>query len=186
MTAPRLRLLRIVAIAAVVAVSCSGSDEPGDAPTNTTSPAPATTPPPQATTEAPPAPPAPTTAAPTTQAPAPTTPAPTTTATPAATTASPPATEPPPEGTIITIGDLFFRPSTITVTAGETVVWQHDGSFPHTTTAGTPGDRTGEWHSGTMSGGDTFSVTFDSAGTFQYFCTIHPNDMQATITVTDG
>jgi len=37
-----------------------------------------------------------------------------------------------------------------------------------------------------MTSGEVFSVTFDTTGTFQYFCSIHPNDMQATITVIDG
>ncbi len=37
-----------------------------------------------------------------------------------------------------------------------------------------------------MRTGDTFATTFDTAGTFQYFCSIHPNDMQATIIVTGG
>ena len=69
---------------------------------------------------------------------------------------------------------------------GETVTWQHQGDFFHTTTAGVPGSRTNEWHSGTLTPGDVFSVTFDAAGTFPFFCSIHPNDMQATITVVDG
>ena len=37
-----------------------------------------------------------------------------------------------------------------------------------------------------MTPGELFSVTFDTAGTFAYFCAIHPNDMRATITVADG
>ena len=84
------------------------------------------------------------------------------------------------------IGDLFFRPSSLSVSLGTTVTWSNGGDFVHTTTAGTAGTQSGEWHSGSVAPGESFSVTFETAGTFQYFCSIHPNDMRATIVVTDA
>jgi plastocyanin len=35
-----------------------------------------------------------------------------------------------------------------------------------------------------VSPGGSFQTTFDSEGTFNYICTLHPGSMQATITVT--
>lgn len=174
----------MVATIAVVGSACTASgDEPAGAAATTVRPvgtAAATTlpVPTQTSVTAPPT----TTAAPT----VPPTTIPATTVPP--TTTNPPETTTTegPDGTTIAIGDLFFRPSSLTVTVGEMVVWRHEGNFPHTTTAGVPGAPTNLWQSGTLSGGDTFSVTFDTAGTFQYFCSIHPNDMRGTITVTGG
>ena len=93
------------------------------------------------------------------------------------TTAEPvPTTEPPatttsqgPQGAIVTIGDLFFRPSSLTVMVGETVTWQNQGDFFNKTTGGVPGSRSSEWHTGTLTPGDVFSVTFDAAGTIPFF-----------------
>ena len=170
----------VIALTAIAA--CSGSDDQDASPT---------TQPPEPTAARDSA--SPTT---TTTVPAPTT---STSIIQVSTTGTPPTIQPVPttelpstttsqgpEGMVVTIGDLFFRPGSLTVTRGETVTWQHEGDFPHTTTAGVPGSRTNEWHSGTMTPGELFSVTFDTAGTFAYFCAIHPNDIRATITVADG
>ena len=72
----------------------------------------------------------------------------------------------------------------LTVSVGTTVTWTNRGSVPHTATAGTPGNLSGVWDSSTLSRGEPFSFTFTEAGTFAYFCTIHPS-MQATVTVTE-
>ena len=50
-------------------------------------------------------------------------------------------------------------------------------TVPHTTTA-----TGGEWDSGTLGGGDRFSFTFTTAGSFDYVCAIHPR-MTGTISV---
>ena len=70
-----------------------------------------------------------------------------------------------------------FIPSTVTVEVGETVTWDNtDGSAAHTATAGTAADgRSGVWDSSLiMAGGASFSHTFDDAGTYDYFCMVHP------------
>jgi plastocyanin len=78
----------------------------------------------------------------------------------------------------VTIGDFFFRPQDVTVTEGASITWTNDGTVPegHTVT----GDG---FDSGVLKHGDTYSHTFDNAGTFDYVCTLHPN-MRGTITVT--
>lgn len=78
----------------------------------------------------------------------------------------------------VSIDDFAFAPADVTVAAGTTVTWTNDDAgLPHTTTAG---DAT--WNSGTLQPGDTFAFTFDTAGTFEYMCTIHPS-MSGTVTV---
>lgn len=68
----------------------------------------------------------------------------------------------------VAIVDDEFRPSELTVTAGTTVVWTNQGQHSHTVTAN---DRA--FDSGTLEGGQTFSVTFDEVGRVPYYCQIH-------------
>ena len=56
--------------------------------------------------------------------------------------------------------------------------WVNVGEAPHTVT-----DATGSFDSGFLMTGDAYERTFPSAGTFAYFCTIHP-EMTGTVTVT--
>ena len=115
-------------------------------------------------------------------------PAPTATATSAAapttTPAEPTATQKPPpdeameEATDTDIKDFTLQDITVKK-------WTNRDSVPHTTTSGKPDGKTDLWDSGRLNQGGAFSFTFAEAGTFDYFCAIHPR-MQATITVTDG
>lgn len=70
----------------------------------------------------------------------------------------------------VSIVDFAFQPGSITVNSGDTVVWTNDGEVPegHDVTGDGP-------DSGLMKSGDTYSHTFNSAGTFSYICTIHPS-----------
>jgi plastocyanin len=91
--------------------------------------------------------------------------------TPIATAASPSA------GTAVTIDivDFAFSEAEITVAPGTTVTWMNTGVAPHTVT-GLPQE------SGTIDPGQSFSYTFDTAGTFTYQCAFHPQ-MKATVIV---
>jgi plastocyanin len=82
------------------------------------------------------------------------------------------------DGDGVAIKDFAFGPDELFVSVGETVRWTNDeDGVGHTTTS-----DDGVWQSGTLNPGDTFEHTFDDAGTFTYFCSIHPS-MTATITV---
>jgi plastocyanin len=70
----------------------------------------------------------------------------------------------------------FALPSQ-TISVGTTLVWTNQDDFPHTATAN---DRS--FDSGTLSTGESFRHTFTEAGSYDYFCEIHPT-MTATITV---
>lgn len=76
-----------------------------------------------------------------------------------------------------TIVDFSFGPATVTIQAGGTMVWRHEGAVPHTVTS-----DEGVFESGTLAGGDQFRFTFDTPGTYTYFCSIHPY-MRGTIEV---
>ncbi|MFO7918742.1 MAG: plastocyanin/azurin family copper-binding protein [Anaerolineae bacterium] len=81
---------------------------------------------------------------------------------------------PPAEGEDVEVvmRNTAFEPEEITVAPGTTVTWTNEDSFAHTVTAGTRGDPTGMFDED-VSGGDTFSFTFEEPGTYDYFCRPH-------------
>lgn len=90
--------------------------------------------------------------------------------------------------------NLQFAPEVLPIKPCDIVVWEHrQGSTPHTVTSGgfEAGDAGAQFDSrggnpaARMREPDTFSHTFNSAGTFPYHCTVHGGDggMNGTITV---
>jgi len=69
-------------------------------------------------------------------------------------------------------GSLVFSPVSQTIGVGDTVHWVW-GASGHSTTSGNPCTANGTWDSGVQGTGFTFDVTFPSAGTFNYFCSVH-------------
>ena len=104
----------------------------------------------------------------------------TTTTTPTTTT---PTTTTLPNTHNLSIGDKFFEPTTVTISVGDTVEWINGGDKGHTVTSGAVGNPDGLWDSGVLIGGASFSQTFTTSGTFQYFCKIHGDKMEATVIV---
>jgi plastocyanin len=70
----------------------------------------------------------------------------------------------------VVIENLAFSPDTVTIDIGTTVVWNNEDFVNHTVTS-----RTGIFDSGIMSRGGSFSYTFNEAGDFEYYCTLHTN-----------
>ena len=66
-----------------------------------------------------------------------------------------------------------FDPSDVTIRPGDTVEWRWGGDFPHNVMSGSNGVSNGMFNSGTHRSPFTFSFTFQNAGTFDYFCSIH-------------
>jgi plastocyanin len=66
------------------------------------------------------------------------------------------------------------------IEAGQLLTWQNDDSIRHTVTDDTENP---EFSSDAIQPGDTFSITFDEAGTFQYHCSIHPDRMQGELVI---
>lgn len=77
----------------------------------------------------------------------------------------------------VEISDFAFSPSPIQVESGTEVTWRNDDPTAHTVTA-----RDGSFDSGTMDPGSGFATAFERAGTFEYFCQIHPT-MHGTVRV---
>ncbi len=76
-------------------------------------------------------------------------------------------------------GVYSFSPATLTITKGTTVTWTNKSDAPHTVTS----DNSAFTGSGNLSESQTFQMTFTTAGTYTYHCSIH-SYMKATITVT--
>jgi plastocyanin len=77
----------------------------------------------------------------------------------------------------VSIIDYAFKPGSITVHTGDNVVWTNDGHVPEGHNV--EGE---DLHSGTLQSGDSYSHTFNQAGSFSYVCTIHPK-MKGTVKV---
>ena len=72
---------------------------------------------------------------------------------------------------------IFYDPSPANVAVGTTVTWTNDDATLHTATSGTGLDdpNSGKvFDSSYLSKGKTYQHTFDKAGTFDYYCTLHP------------
>jgi len=80
----------------------------------------------------------------------------------------------------VAIMNYAFSPATLTVNVGDTVVWTNMDTAPHTVTVSSGPVK---FSSGNLSKGQTFSYTFTSAGTYSYYCAVHP-DMVAKVIVT--
>lgn len=70
----------------------------------------------------------------------------------------------------------FFDPLILNVPLGTTVIWKNLDSTLHTvTSASAEGGKSGTiFDSSYLTGGKKFQHTFSSAGTFDYYCTLHP------------
>ncbi len=94
---------------------------------------------------------------------------------PAATPAPAPVTG----AATVTIQNFAFSPASITVARGTTVTWTNQDSSTHQIASDAPG----QFSSGPLSKGASYSFRFDTPGTYPYICSIHPS-MKATVTVT--
>ena len=101
-----------------------------------------------------------------------------TTAGAAATTAASGGAAPAAGAGAVTIKDFAFDPGDLSVAKGTTVTWKNDDSATHRIKSGD-----GSFDSKDLKNGDSFEHTFDTAGTFDYICGIHPS-MKGKITVT--
>jgi plastocyanin len=79
----------------------------------------------------------------------------------------------------VEIVDFAYDPDRVQVATGGKVIWQNQDSAPHTATA-----DDGSFDTGTLEEGKLKSETFKEAGTFTYFCEIHPT-MHGTVEVID-
>ena len=94
-------------------------------------------------------------------------------------------------GTTVDMTDsLLFRPETITVSVGDTVVWENVGTIGHSVTAyeekipeeasyfasggfDSEDAARNSYPDGDIPGGEAYEHTFEVPGTYEYFCIPH-------------
>ena len=94
-------------------------------------------------------------------------------------------------GQTVALKLIAFSPERLSVAVGSTVTWKNEDASEHTVTSGGVSQATGgvttavdgKFESGSMKQNDTFAFTFTEAGTYSYFCKIHPATMRGEITV---
>ena len=77
----------------------------------------------------------------------------------------------------IMIEDFAYSPGNLQVPLGARVTWTNRDSAPHSAT-----DTVAAWDTGVFGKGKSATLTFERAGTFDYFCSVHPN-MKARLVV---
>jgi plastocyanin len=84
--------------------------------------------------------------------------------------AAPPAQE-------LRIDNFTFTPNHLTVAVGTAVRWVNHDDIPHTVVS-----TTGVFKSKALDSDESFAFTFTKAGSYPYFCSLHPK-MTGTIIV---
>ena len=79
----------------------------------------------------------------------------------------------------VKIDNFSFSPATLTVPAGTTVRWTNRDDIPHTVVST---DDPKAFKSKVLDTDEKFSFTFSKAGTYPYFCSVHPK-MTGTVIV---
>jgi plastocyanin len=74
-----------------------------------------------------------------------------------------------PAATDVTIDNFSFAPPDLKVPVGATVIWTNHDDIPHTVVST---DKA--FKSKVLDSDDKYAFTFATAGTFTYFCSIHP------------
>jgi copper-containing nitrite reductase len=102
-----------------------------------------------------------------------------------------------PVGAVVGMGHMWFTPATVTITAGEQVVWKNTsdmyhnvvdnpGKGPNTMDASVPPGGA-PFSSHLMEPGATFAHVFDKPGVYHYVCVLHANSgMRGTVIVKPG
>jgi amicyanin len=79
------------------------------------------------------------------------------------------AQQAPPAASEVKIDNFNFEPATLTVAVGTTVTWTNRDDMPHTAVST---DKV--FKSKVLDTNEKFSYTFAKAGTYSYFCSLHP------------
>ena len=76
------------------------------------------------------------------------------------------------------LASMAIAPTTLKVKAGAEVKWVNGDDLDHTVVA-----RDGSFNSGIVKPGASFAFTFTKPGTYEYVCSLHPEQMQAKVEV---
>ena len=72
------------------------------------------------------------------------------------------------------IEDICYIPSNIVVEKGKPVTWLNEDSSFHSVTSGFYPEPSGLFNSGHLDPYQSYTLSFDEFGTYDYFCTLHP------------
>ena len=73
------------------------------------------------------------------------------------------------DANVVTIDNFTFSPKELTVAVGTTIKFVNHDDIPHTVV-----DKKLSFRSKALDTDDSYSFTFASAGSFDYFCSLHP------------
>lgn len=76
-----------------------------------------------------------------------------------------------PQDAEVKIDNFSFGPGSLTISVGSTVTWTNRDDIPHTVVSS---DDPRVFKSKVLDTDEKFSFTFIKAGTYAYFCSIHP------------
>jgi len=77
----------------------------------------------------------------------------------------------------VSIDNFTFGPASLTVKAGTTVTWTNKDDIPH----GIASSNNAFTRSKALDTDDSYSFTFTTPGTYQYFCYVHPHMVGAIV-----
>lgn len=85
-----------------------------------------------------------------------------------------PATEAPANAVVVNIAKMKYETPEVTIEPGQTVTWINTEAMPHNVAfnAGVVGDD--KMDAPMMKKDQSYSITFNEAGTYDYHCTPHP------------
>jgi plastocyanin len=87
-------------------------------------------------------------------------------------------------GTQVSMENIQFSPKDLTVKAGETITFTNNEAVAHDVHKSSgPGEDFASGPSGGMQEGDTFELTLDKPGEYEYVCDVHAPGMAGSITV---
>lgn len=69
----------------------------------------------------------------------------------------------------VNIREFMFAPTDLNIAVGTKVTWVNDDQIPHTVM-----ETHKAFRSAALDTNDSFTYQFDNAGTFEYFCALHP------------
>lgn len=82
----------------------------------------------------------------------------------------------------VVIEGMQFKPATLAISPGDSIVWVNKDIVEHTAT--TPASAKQPFDSRMIKVGESWSLTFKKPGTYDYICTYHPT-MKGVIRVQD-
>ena len=72
------------------------------------------------------------------------------------------------------VEDICYIPSSIVVEKGKSVTWLNEDSSFHSVTSGFYPEPSGLFDSGHLDPYQSYTLSFDEYGVYDYFCTLHP------------